>query len=152
MWRAGPKQGRGLGGGWGLCLGPTGLEKALGGVGGGLRLNITEGAQVLLLPLVSEGGGPHLGAQQDSQAPVGGANALCSSGPGGPLLPAPALPQPPPMPPGPMWWVWGRLPWRAGYPAWELSRFPPAAEWAWPMTSAPLPLLRSRRPPPTCLS
>ena len=35
MWRAGPKQGRGLGGEWGLCLGPTGLEKVLGAVGGG---------------------------------------------------------------------------------------------------------------------
>ena len=32
---AGPKLGRGLGGGWGLCLGPTGLEKALGAMWGG---------------------------------------------------------------------------------------------------------------------
>ena len=34
LWSAGPKQGWGLGGGRGLCLGPTGLEKALGAVGG----------------------------------------------------------------------------------------------------------------------
>ena len=30
LWRAGPKPGRGLGVGRGLCLGPTGLEKAVG--------------------------------------------------------------------------------------------------------------------------
>ena len=35
LWRVGPKQGRGLGGGQGQCSGPTGLEKALGAVGGG---------------------------------------------------------------------------------------------------------------------
>ena len=66
LWRAGRKQGWGLGSGRGLCLGLTGLEKALGGVRVGLRLNGTEGAQACLLPLVSEGGGPHLGAQHAS--------------------------------------------------------------------------------------
>ena len=35
LWRAGPKQGQELGGGRGVCLGSTGLEKALGAVGGG---------------------------------------------------------------------------------------------------------------------
>ena len=84
-----------FGGGWGLCLGLTGLEKALGAVGGGLRLNGTEGAQACPPPLVSEGWGPHLGAQQAPCARVGGANALGSS-PAllrGPLLPAsPDLP------------------------------------------------------------
>ena len=34
LWRVGLKQGRGLGGGRCLCLGPTGLEKALGAMGG----------------------------------------------------------------------------------------------------------------------
>ena len=34
LWRVGPKQGRVLGGGRGQCSGPTGLEKALGTVGG----------------------------------------------------------------------------------------------------------------------
>ena len=37
LWRVGPKQGQGLCGGWGLCLVPTGLEKALGLWGVGLR-------------------------------------------------------------------------------------------------------------------
>ena len=68
-----------MGCGWDLCLGPTGLEKALGAVGVGLRLNGTEGTQACPLPLVSEGRGPHLGAQQASWAQVGGANALLSS-------------------------------------------------------------------------
>ena len=65
-------------------------------------------------PLVSEGRGPHLGAQQASWAQVGGVNALLSSpaplvwGLGNPLLPAsPDLPGHPPMSPGPMQ-VWGR--------------------------------------------
>ena len=63
MWRAGPKKWCGLDNGWGLCLGPTGQEKALGVMGVvGLRLNRTEGAQACLPPLVSEGGGPQLGA------------------------------------------------------------------------------------------
>ena len=65
-----------MGGGWGLCLGPTGLEKA---VGVGLRYNRTEGAQACPSPLVSENGGPHLGAQQASWAQVGMADALLSS-------------------------------------------------------------------------
>ena len=40
-----------------------------GGCGGvGLSLNRTEGAQACPPPLVSEGGGPHLGAQQASWA------------------------------------------------------------------------------------
>ena len=60
----GPKQGRGLGGGWGLCLGPTGLEKALGAVGGcGLGSRNRRGPGVSPTP-VSEGRGSHLGAQQ----------------------------------------------------------------------------------------
>ena len=44
-----------------------------------LRLNGTEGAQACPPPLVSEGKGPHLGAQQASWAQVGGAIALCFS-------------------------------------------------------------------------
>ena len=75
-----------------------------GFVGVGLRLNRKEEAQVCLLPLVSEGRGPHLGAQQASWARVGGANALlsCSSRPGGPLPPAsPDLPGLAPMSRGP---------------------------------------------------
>ena len=40
--------------------------KGPGGWGLRLRLNRTEGDQVCLPPLVSEGGGPHLGAQQAS--------------------------------------------------------------------------------------
>ena len=73
------KQGRGLGGGWGQCSGPTGLEKALGPCPSAL---------------VSEGRGPHLGAQQAPRARVGGTITLCSpTPPGGPLLPAsPDLP------------------------------------------------------------
>ena len=35
LWRVGPNQGRGLGGEWALCLGHTGLEKALGALGVG---------------------------------------------------------------------------------------------------------------------
>ena len=61
-------------------------------------------------PLVSEGRGPHLGAQQASWAQVGWANALLSStappvwGLGGTLPPAsPDLPCLPPMPLGPTW-------------------------------------------------
>ena len=46
-----------------------------------LRLNGTEGAQACLPPVVSEGGGPHLGAQQASWVRVGGADALRSSPP-----------------------------------------------------------------------
>ena len=45
----------------------------------GLRLNRTERAQACPLPLVSEGGGPHLAMQQASWARVGRANALLSS-------------------------------------------------------------------------
>ena len=43
MWTVGPKQGRGLGSGWGQCSGPTGLEKALGPWGVGLRLKEQKG-------------------------------------------------------------------------------------------------------------
>ena len=60
-------------------------------------------------PLVSEGRGPHLGAQQASWARVGGANTFISSPAppvcslGGPLPPAPPiLPGLSPKPPGPM--------------------------------------------------
>ena len=52
--------------------------KVPGGVGGGLRFKRTEGAQTCLPPLVSEGRGPHLGAQQASWAQVGGVNTLHS--------------------------------------------------------------------------
>ena len=62
-----------------LCLGPPGLEKALGHVGVRLRLKGTEGAQACLPPLVSEGGRPHLGAQQASWARVGRSDTLHSS-------------------------------------------------------------------------
>ena len=41
-------QGWGLGSGWGLCLGPTGPEKALGGVG--LLLSVAGGTQECLWP------------------------------------------------------------------------------------------------------
>ena len=40
LWRAWPKQGRGLGGGRGQCSGPTGLEKALRALE--LRLSLKE--------------------------------------------------------------------------------------------------------------
>ena len=43
LWGAGPKQRWGLGGGRGLCSGPTGLEKALGVWGVGLRLQEQKG-------------------------------------------------------------------------------------------------------------
>ena len=45
----GLRQVQGLGSGRGLCLGPTGPEKALGG-GVGLRLNAAGGAQECLWP------------------------------------------------------------------------------------------------------
>ena len=48
LWRAGPKQRWGLGSGRDLCLGPTGLEKALGDLGVELRLYGKEGTQACL--------------------------------------------------------------------------------------------------------
>ena len=117
-----------MGGGRGLCLGPTGLEKA-----------------------ISEGAGPHLGAQQASWARVGRANALCSSParlwliPDGsfclPLLFSPAsllCPQ------GPTW-PGGVLEDKGS--AWELSRLP-GPKWVGQLPSAPLPLLPED---PSCL-
>ena len=93
---------------------------------------------------VSEGRGPHLGAQQASWARVGGANALLSSpappvwGLGGPLPPAsPDLPGLPTMPPGPTG-LKGALDCRG--PAWEVSRLP-GPQWAGQSPSTPLPLL-----------
>ena len=85
-----------------------GAGNGSGGLGMGLRLNRTEGAQACLPPLISEGGGPYLGAQQSSWAQVGGAYSLlllsCSSGPGDLLQPvSPDLPGLPPMPPGTTW-------------------------------------------------
>ena len=79
-----------------------------------------------LLPLVSECGVPHLGAQQAPQAPVGGANALSSSlvllgqeGPSRlPLLIFPASLLCPQDPHG----LEGAL--EGGGSAWELSRLP----------------------------
>ena len=49
---AGLRQGHGLGSGWGLCLGLTGLEKAPGA--GGLRINTAGGAQECLWPWRAE--------------------------------------------------------------------------------------------------
>ena len=42
-WRMGPKQGQGLGGGQGLCLGCTGLENVPGDWRGGVRLKEQKG-------------------------------------------------------------------------------------------------------------
>ena len=50
----GLRQGRGLGGWWGLCLGPTGPEKALGGWGVRVRLTVARGAQECLGPQRAE--------------------------------------------------------------------------------------------------
>ena len=61
LWRAGSKQGQGLGGGWGLCSGPTGLEKALGAVGVGLRLKEQKGPRHAPHACL-RGQGPPLGA------------------------------------------------------------------------------------------
>ena len=77
-----------MGGEWSQCLGPTGLEKALGAVEGGAYTQGTEGAQACPPPLVSEGGAPHLGAQKACCAQVGRANALLSS-------PTPLVPEGP---------------------------------------------------------
>ena len=98
---------KGLGfGEWGLSKGkvwavgrasaqdPQGWKRPWGLWGVGLRLKEQR--------LVSEGGGPHLGAQQASWARVGGANTLLSSPapPGGPLPSASRdLPGLPPVPP-----------------------------------------------------
>ena len=65
-------------------------------------------------PLVSEGRGPHPGAQQAPRVWVGGAFALHSSAvpPREPLPPAsPVLPGHPPMPPGPTQPGWGSGGW-----------------------------------------
>ena len=104
LWRAGPKQGRGLGGERGLCLGPQGWKRPPEVWEVGFRLSGTEGTQACLPPLVSGGGGPHLGAQHASQGRVGGANTLCSSpAPAAPVMEGPSrLPflfPPPPRPP-----------------------------------------------------
>ena len=84
--------------------------KGSGGCGGGAYAQGTQGAQACPPPLVSEGRGPHLGAQQASWARVGGAVPLHSSAtPPGWLLPpsTPDLPGLLPMPPGPTWPGWG---------------------------------------------
>ena len=79
LWRAGHKQGWGLGSGWDLCLRPTGLEKALGGMGvWGLDLMEQKGPRCAS-HFWSESRGPHLVAEQASQVQVGKANALCAS-------------------------------------------------------------------------
>ena len=103
--------------------------------------------------LVSEGRGPHLGAQQPSWARVGRANSLLSStaalvwGLGGSLPPASLdLPSLPPMPLGTTWFG-GGLEGRGS--AWELSRFPSPSG----PGDRPPPLSHSSgRVPPTCLS
>ena len=94
------RPGQSLVGGQGLCLGPTGLEKALGVVGMWLRLNATEGAQVCLWSW--RAGDP---AWELSRLPgpewVGPTPSTlsCSCGPRGPLPPAsPVLPWPPSYP------------------------------------------------------
>ena len=88
-------------------------------------------------PLVSEGRGPHLGAQQAFWAQVGRANALVSS----PAPPTCLSCSPlglPPMPPGPMLLRVGGS-WRAGdRPG---SSAGSQAEWAGQSPSAPLLLL-----------
>ena len=98
-----------MGSGRGLCLGPTGLEKALGALGGvGLRLKEQKGPRRAPHSWPQRAG--DLGAQQPSWAQAGRANALLSS----PAPPAaPVLEDPPtclscsplgllPMPAGPM--------------------------------------------------
>ena len=79
LWSAGPEQRGGLGSGRGQCSGPTGLEKALGVVGGGGLGSRNRRDPGVPPTTVSEGWGPHLGAQQVSWAQVGRANALSSS-------------------------------------------------------------------------
>ena len=118
-----------------------------------LRLNRTEGGQVCLLPLVSEGGGPHLVAQQASWAQVGGANALCSS-------PVPLVLEVPahlPLLISPAYFLCPqdqRVPevaLESGGLSWDLSRLP-EPEWVGQLPSAPLLLLLFWGTPPTCLS
>ena len=81
---------------------PQGLKRLWGLWGVGLRLKEQKGPRRASAPPVSEGGGPHLGAQQASQAGVGGANALHPPVLEGPsrlsLLFSPGLP---PTSPGP---------------------------------------------------
>ena len=115
-------------------------------VGGlGLRLKEQKGPRRAPPPLVSEGMGLHLGAQQASWARVGGANALISCpapplwGLGGAFPPAsPDLLGLPPMSPRPMQLAGGDLEGRG--PAWELSRFP-VPKWVGQTPSTPLLLL-----------
>ena len=145
---AGPKQRQDLGSGQGQFSGPIALEKPLGAVGGWAWAQGTDGAQVCPPPLVSEGRGPHLGAQQASSARVGGAITLGSSPapPRGPPPASPDLPSLSPMPPRPTRPGWG---FGGGVPAWELSRLPD------PSGPGDRPLLLSRfshRVPPACLS
>ena len=109
----------------------------------GLRLNGTEGAQACPPPLVSEGRGPHLGAQQASWARVGRANALLSSpaplvlkGPSSlPLLISPASFLCPQDQCGQGWWE----PWRAGDQPGSSAGSPGPSGWAIALCSSPNP-------------
>ena len=93
---AGPKQGRGLGGGWGQCSGPIGLEKAPQAVGGwGLGSRNRRGPGMPPTPcLRGQGTSPgspagFLGSSGRGKCPL----LSCFSSPGGPLPPAsPVLP------------------------------------------------------------
>ena len=101
-----------MGGGWGQCSGPTGLEKALGTVGGGMGLGSRNrrGPGVPPTPGLM-GQGPHLGAQLASWARVGGTVTLrFSPAPPGWLLP-PASPDLPGL--------------RGANPVWPLLLLPP---------------------------
>ena len=159
LWRAGPKQRGGLGGGRGQCSGPPGLEEALGAVGSwGLGSRNRRDPGVPPTPGLrgqrTSPGSPagFLGSSGRGKHPL---LLSCSSSLGGPLLPAsPDVPSLPPLPPRTRasW----RGVWRMGS-AWELSRLP-GPGWAWQSPSAPLPLLPegpSRLPllisrPPSC--
>ena len=134
-----------MGARWGLCLGPTGLEKALGAVGVGLRLKEQKGPRSV----------PHPGSQsmgdltwEPSRLP---GLEWVGQMPSSPLLlpwsrraPPACLSYSPlsllPMTPGPMWpeWGWGALQGRGL--AWELSSLP-GPECARRSSSAPLLLL-----------
>ena len=141
-----------MGSGRGQCSGPTGLEKALGAVGGwGLGSRNRKGPDVPPTPgLRGQGtssGSPagFLGLSGQGKCPL---LLSCSSGLGGPLPPAsPDLPSLPPMPPRTSV-AWSGL-WRAGDQPGSSAGSPGPSGWG---NRPPLLSRSSWRAPPTCLS
>ena len=140
LWRAGPKQGQGLGGGWGQFLGPPGLEKALRAVGVGFRLKEQKGPRRA----------PHPSSQRAGDLPwepskLPGLKWVGQT-PSAPLLLPPTGPLPPPLPSASFLSPQDQCGQGKGRAlegrglAWELRRLP-GPKWVGQTPSTPLPLL-----------